>query len=200
MEKLTAQSVERVVTFTVGRELKGAKLCQIGLANRLASRMADGSLQRHARILVETQSREMFLERSNRSVILLVVHFLAAEGFDSGNAKNKLWLGPVDVKGVVQKRRSRRPYSRIYSDDKRASKRSLVKAANDHQPPSDPATRRLVQEFMNNKTAKRVQPSDLGKGSDFKRLILIYRQISADSAHVTLTALGRHVRADGDGG
>lgn len=90
-------------------------------------------------------------------------------------------------------------YVQTIKDDDRASKRSLVKAVNDDQPPSDPATRRLVQEFMNNKTAKRVQPTDLGKGSDFKRLILIYREISADSAHVTLTSLDRHVRADEDG-
>lgn len=90
-------------------------------------------------------------------------------------------------------------YVQKIKDDDRASRRSLVKAASDDQPPSDPATRRLVQEFMNNKTGKRVQPTDLGKGSDFKRLILIYREISSDSAHVTLTALGRHVRADDDG-
>jgi hypothetical protein len=59
---------------------------------------------------------------------------------------------------------------------------------------TDPEAWRLLREFASQST-KNIHGIRIGKslrGSDFDRLYLAYRHISADATHVTLTSLNRH--------
>ncbi|MFF0952167.1 hypothetical protein ACFYE9_32475 [Rhizobium leguminosarum] len=88
-------------------------------------------------------------------------------------------------------------YLRKLKDDDKASRRSL--AVEIPAEILDAKNRRIRQGMLNDKTAKRLQPTDLGKGSDFARLVLMYRKISSDTAHVTASSLDRHMATDTEG-
>ncbi len=88
-------------------------------------------------------------------------------------------------------------YLQKLKDDDKASRRSL--AVEIPAEILDAEARRLRQDMLNDKTAKRLQPTELGKGSEFARLVLMYRKISSDTAHVTASSIARHMAEDGDG-
>ncbi len=92
-------------------------------------------------------------------------------------------------------------YVKAVKDDDEASRRSRAKAFAKRQVAPDPETRRLLDDFLKRDLggAKRLQPTDLAAGSDFPRLAHVYREISADAAHVTITSLVRHFSEDTDG-
>ncbi|WP_421414227.1 hypothetical protein [Agrobacterium tumefaciens] len=88
-------------------------------------------------------------------------------------------------------------YLQKLKDDDKASRRSL--AAEIPAEILDAEARRLQQYMLNDKTAKRLQPTELGKGSEFARLVLMYRKISSDTAHVTASSIARHMVEDAEG-
>lgn len=92
-------------------------------------------------------------------------------------------------------------YVKAVKDDDNASRRSRAKAFSKRQVALDNETRELLEKFLKGEFggAKRLQPSDLAAGSEFPRLAHVYREISADAAHVTYTSLVRHFSEDADG-
>ncbi|WP_245314435.1 hypothetical protein [Sinorhizobium alkalisoli] len=56
----------------------------------------------------------------------------------------------------------------------------------------DAGSRKLLQEFLNDKKGAQLKPSDLSKDSQFPRMAHMYRELSADTAHVTYSSLLRH--------
>ena len=92
---------------------------------------------------------------------------------------------------------SKPDYVKTIKDDDTASRRSRAKR---YQAAANPETRKIIGEFLNRDSgrAKRSQPTNFAKGSQFSRLIHVYHEISADTAHVTFTSLARHFSEDKD--
>jgi hypothetical protein len=92
-------------------------------------------------------------------------------------------------------------YVQKLKDDEKASRRSRARAFARRQPPIDPEGRELLNEFLQRdiEGAKRLQPNDLAKGSEFPRLAHVYREVSADAAHVSIASLERHFHDDANG-
>jgi hypothetical protein len=82
-------------------------------------------------------------------------------------------------------------------DDK--SRWSRAKAYQERNTELNTNSRRLLQEFLNDKKGKLLKPSELSNDSDFPGMAHTYREISADTAHVTYTALVRHAKHHDDG-
>ncbi|WP_235937994.1 DUF5677 domain-containing protein [Endobacterium cereale] len=83
-------------------------------------------------------------------------------------------------------------YLQALKDDEAKSKWSRAKALKDMQTDLDAGSRKLLQEFLNDKKGAQLKPSDLSKDSQFPRMVHMYREISADTAHVTYSSLLRH--------
>ena len=69
------------------------------------------------------------------------------------------------------------------------------------RPQADPEVLQLLEDFVNagDQGAKMVSMGHLLKGSEFERLYRTYRDLSADSAHVSITSLARHFIEGPDG-
>jgi len=83
-------------------------------------------------------------------------------------------------------------YLKLLKDDDDKSRWSRAKAYQECNTEMNTDSRRLLQEFLNDKKGKLLKPSELSKDSDFPGIAHTYREISADTAHVTSTALVRH--------
>lgn len=90
-------------------------------------------------------------------------------------------------------------YLKMLKDDDDKSRWSRAKAFQERNTDLDTDSRSLLQEFLNEKKGKPLKPSELSKGSDFPDMAHTYREISADTAHVTYTALVRHSKHNDDG-
>lgn len=90
-------------------------------------------------------------------------------------------------------------YLKLLKDDDDKSRWSRAKAFQERNNELDTDSRKLLQEFLNEKKGKLLKPSELSRDSDFPDIAHTYREISADTAHVTYTALVRHAQHHDDG-